>query len=153
MSQGAGSSSPQRASSPVVHRSAPPEPRRVLVIDDGEEARDLYCECLEFHGFRADSAEDGASGLAKAAATTPDVIVLDFSMPRMDGGEVLQRLRASERTRRIPVIMVTAVLELVDPKVRARCAAFLEKPCEPERLVQTIDEVLDASDDRDVDAT
>ena len=143
-----------RPAESVSNRAAPASERtssvrtrtqpRVLVVDDGEEARDLYCECLEFHGIRAESAEDGATGLTKAVSLQPDLIVLDFSMPRMDGGEVLRRLHADERTHAIPVVLVTAVLELVDPRVRGACAAVLEKPCEPDRLVQTIGHVLEA---------
>ena len=114
----------------------------VLVVDDGPEARDLYCAYLEFHGFGAEAAEDGPSGIAMALATAPDAIVLDFSMPRMDGAEVLHRLKADERTRGIPVIMVTAVPELVGRDARARCAAFLEKPCEPDRLMETIEALV-----------
>ncbi|MBV9947876.1 MAG: response regulator [Myxococcales bacterium] len=146
MSHGTADSPPsQRAARPSA---SPPwryagDPPSVLVIEDGEEARDLYRECLEFHGFRTDAAADGASGLEKAFATLPDLIVLDFSMPRMDGGEVLRRLRAEAHTHAIHVVMVTAVLELVDKRVRSDCAAFLEKPCEPDRLVQTILQVLE----------
>jgi CheY-like chemotaxis protein len=111
---------------------------RILVVDDGAEARELYCAYLEFHGFHAEAAEDGAAGLAKARDTQPDAIVLDYSMPRMDGEEVLVLLHADERTRDIPVLMVTAVPELVRPGVRAECTGFLEKPCEPDRLVSTV---------------
>jgi CheY-like chemotaxis protein len=114
----------------------------VLVVDDGAEARDLYCAYLEFHGFGAEAAEDGPSGIAMALATSPDAIVLDFSMPKMDGAEVLRRLKNDERTRGIPVIMVTAVPELVGRDARASCAAFLEKPCEPDRLMETIDDLV-----------
>jgi CheY-like chemotaxis protein len=114
----------------------------VLVVDDGSEARDLYCAYLEFHGFGAEAAEDGPSGIAMALATAPDAIVLDFSMPRMDGAEVLRRLKADERTRTIPVVMVTAVPELVARDARGSCAAFLEKPCEPDRLMQTIQGIV-----------
>jgi CheY-like chemotaxis protein len=113
----------------------------VLVIDDCAEARDLYCAYLEFHGFGAETAEDGPSGIASAVALGPDAIVLDFSMPRMDGAEVLRRLKADARTRSIPVVMVTAVPELVDREARGACAAFLEKPCEPDRLMETLDEL------------
>lgn len=116
----------------------------MLVVDDGAEARDLYCACLEFHGFGAEAAEDGPSGIAMALATAPDAIVLDFSMPRMDGAEVLRRLKADERTRSIPVVMVTAVPELVARDARRSCAAFLEKPCEPDRLMQTLDDLVNA---------
>jgi CheY-like chemotaxis protein len=114
----------------------------VLVIDDGAEARDLYCAYLEFHGFGAESAEDGPSGIASAIALKPDAIVLDFSMPRMDGAEVLARLKADARTHGIPVVMVTAVPELVEPAARRACAAFLEKPCEPDRLMETLFELV-----------
>jgi CheY-like chemotaxis protein len=114
----------------------------VLVVDDGAEARDLYCAYLEFHGFGAEAAEDGPSGIAMALATAPDAIVLDFSMPKMDGAEVLRRLKNDERTRGIPVVMVTAVPELVGRDARASCAAFLEKPCEPDRLMETIEDLV-----------
>jgi CheY-like chemotaxis protein len=114
----------------------------VLVIDDGEEARDLYCAYLEFHGFGAETAEDGPSGIASALALRPDAIVLDFSMPRMDGAEVLSRLKADARTSGIPVVMVTAVPELVEPGARRACAAFLEKPCEPDQLMKTLDDLV-----------
>ena len=114
----------------------------VLVVDDGAEARDLYCAYLEFHGFSAQTAEDGLSGIAAALALRPDAIVLDFSMPRMDGAEVLRRLKADPRTSGIPIVMVTAVPELVDMEARGACGAFLEKPCEPDRLMQALDDLV-----------
>ena len=77
-----------------------------------------------------------------ALATAPDAIVLDFSMPKMDGAEVLRRLKADERTRSIPVVMVTAVPELVGRDARSSCAAFLEKPCEPDKLMETIEDLV-----------
>jgi CheY-like chemotaxis protein len=62
----------------------------------------------------------------------------------MDGGEVLRRLRANDETRKIAVVMLTAVSELVDERLRAECTAFLEKPCDPDRLVQAIEFALAA---------
>jgi DNA-binding response OmpR family regulator len=117
---------------------APGHGQRVLVIDDGAEARELYGAFLEYQGFQVDVAADGAAGLAKARATRPDAIVLDYSMPRMDGEQVLLRLREDERTRQIPVLMLTAVPELVNSRTRAECMAFLEKPCEPDRLASAL---------------
>jgi len=110
----------------------------VLVVDDQFEAREVYCACLEFYGFRTDAAEDGAVALEKARARPPDAIVLDYSMPRLNGEQVLQLLRADERTRGVPVIMLTAVPEQVGGKSRALCSAFLEKPCEPDRLAAAL---------------
>jgi CheY-like chemotaxis protein len=111
---------------------------RILVIDDLAEARELYCAYLEFLGFRTDAAEDGAEGIAKARAAPPDAIVLDYSMPQMDGAQVLALLNADEQTRSIPVVMLTAAPALVGSKARALCSAFLEKPCEPDRLAAAI---------------
>jgi CheY-like chemotaxis protein len=116
---------------------------RVLVIDDGAEALELYGAFLEYHGFEVDVAADGVSGLAKARATCPDAIVLDYSMPRMDGEQVLSRLREDESTRRIPVLMLTAIPELVNQRTRAECKALLEKPCEPDRLASALHALVD----------
>ncbi len=114
----------------------------VLIVEDAEEIRDLYCTCLEFHGFRTEAAADGLSGLALAQRTKPDAIVLDFAMPRMDGAEVLRRLKLDDDTRPIPVVMITAAPELVGLAVRAACAAFLEKPCEPDEFVEAIAKIF-----------
>ena len=119
-------------------RSKAGRPILVLVVDDGPDARDLYRACLEFHGVVTECAEDGAAGIAMALAIAPDAIVLDFSMPKMDGAEVLQRLRADAKTCDIPVIMITAVPELVPAATRAACDTFLEKPCEPDRLINAV---------------
>ncbi len=129
-------------------RSREAEPPLVLVVDDGAETRDLYTAFLEYNGFGVVAAEDGVSGIALAIALTPDVVVLDFSMPRMDGAEVLERLKADARTRNVPVVMVTAVPELVPRSARAACAAFLEKPCDPDRLVHTIQDLVRPRDQR-----
>jgi CheY-like chemotaxis protein len=110
----------------------------VLVIDDLPEARALCRAFLELRGFRTQEAEDGPSGLAMAIALRPDAIVLDFSMPRMDGAEVVKRLRADERTRRIPIVMLTALREAVDAHTRGELAAFLDKPCDPDALLDAV---------------
>jgi CheY-like chemotaxis protein len=113
----------------------------VLIIDDTSEARELSAACLEFRGFCTQAAEDGPSGLAMALAQSPDVILLDFCMPNMDGAEVVRHLKSDERTREIPIVMLTAIPEAVPASTRENLAAFIEKPCGAERLANT---VLDA---------
>jgi CheY-like chemotaxis protein len=110
----------------------------ILIIDDGSEARDLYAAYLEFHGWVARAAEDGATGIEMALSVAPDAIVLDFSMPNMDGGEVLRRLKSDSRTSNIPVVMLTAMPDRVASRTRAWCAAFLTKPCEPDLLMHAL---------------
>jgi CheY-like chemotaxis protein len=114
----------------------------VLVIDDLPEARGLYRTFLELRGFRTREADDGPSGLGMAVRLRPAAIVLDFSMPRMDGAEVVKRLKADERTRRIPIVMLTALRDAVDAGTQTELAAFLDKPCDPEAFVDAVMGVL-----------
>lgn len=117
----------------------------VLIIDDLADARELSAACLEIRGFRAMAAEDGPSGLAMAVAAAPDAILLDFSMPEMDGEEVIRRLKADDRTRHIPVVMLTAMPDAVSRSTRAAVAVFLEKPCETSALGDAIVQALAAN--------
>jgi CheY-like chemotaxis protein len=110
----------------------------VLIIDDGSEARDLYATYFELHGLEAEAAEDGVAGIEMALSIAPDAIVLDFSMPKMDGAEVLRRLKRDPRTSNIPVVMLTAMPDRVASRTRAWCAALLAKPCEPDLLMRAL---------------
>lgn len=84
------------------------ERRRVLVIDDNEDARLMYAEYFEIEGFTVLMAKNGHEGIAMAQTHRPDVIVLDVALPGLDGYQVLQRIRADDRTCRIPVLMLSA---------------------------------------------
>jgi len=119
-------------------RTRGPLGARVLVIDDVAEAREMTAAYLDLRGFRCTVAEDGPSGLAIAREKVPDVILLDFSMPGMDGAEVVRRLEADERTRGIPVVILTAILEAVPAATRAAVVACIGKPCDPDRLVDVV---------------
>ncbi|RYG66313.1 response regulator, partial [bacterium] len=104
--------------------------RRVLVVDDFDDARELYCFALESAGYRPFEAENGAAAIERAQSAPPDAIILDISMPGMDGWEVVRRLRAHERTKHVPVIVLTG--SGVRGQVLSRedgCAAYLMKPC------------------------
>jgi len=78
---------------------------RVLLVDDNPVVVAVYRSGLSMAGFTVDTATDGAAALAKAAATTPDVIVLDLMLPVVDGFEVLRRVRADATLMRVPVIV------------------------------------------------
>ncbi len=80
-----------------------------LVVDDEPEIRQLVQKMLEARGYAVETAADGAQALAKADATVPDVILLDAMLPKVHGFEACRRLKASSRTRLIPVVMMTAV--------------------------------------------
>src|SRR3954471_2967362 len=108
---------------------------RVLLIDDLEDQRELYREYLEFAGYDVEVARDGFEGIDRALKSLPDIVVMDLSMPGLDGFEATQRLKLLKRTRRIPIIALTAHGSLPrEWALSAGCAAYLKKPCYPDDL-------------------
>lgn len=85
---------------------------RILIVDDEEFIREMIAEMLEPFDYEIVHAYDGVDALDKAAAKPPDVILLDVTMPRLDGFGVLKRIKEDETTRIIPVVMITALNEL-----------------------------------------
>jgi CheY-like chemotaxis protein len=118
--------------------------RLVLVVDDVEDTREMYARALRAAGFRAIEARDGREAIDTATAALPDVVVMDYAMPRMDGAEATRRLAGHPRTDHIPVIIISAYADEVPRDVRLGCAAFLPKPCAPDRLVALLPLVLGA---------
>ncbi len=107
-----------------------PPQRRVLVVDDQEANIMLVEATLAPQGYQIISASDGQEALALVAADAPDLILLDVMMPGMDGYQVCERLKENERTRLIPIIMLTSLSDLED-KIRgieAGADDFLSKP-------------------------
>ena len=113
---------------------------RILIADDATDSREMYEEYLSFEGFEVDTAADGRQALAKAVAARPDVLVLDLTMPGMDGWDVATSLKGDPRTRDVRIIAVTGHA-LTGSEAAARKAgvdAFLSKPCLPEDLAAEI---------------
>src|SRR5438876_10432042 len=123
------------------------ERRRVLVVDDYPDAREMYSEYLEFSGFDVIQAVNGIEALQRAVDATPDIILMDLSLPVMDGWEATRRLKADQRTASIPVVALTghALAGISQGAKAAGCDAFITKPCLPEDLVKEIRKILDAS--------
>jgi CheY-like chemotaxis protein len=119
----------------------------ILVVDDFEDNRAMYVQYLGFEGFRVIEAENGKEALDKATAQLPDLVVMDLSLPVMDGWEATRRLKADERTRHIPVVALTGhALEGQSRLAKAAgCDAYLTKPCLPEHLVSEIRRMLAAT--------
>ena len=113
---------------------------KVLIADDAADSREMYEEYLAFAGFEVDTASDGQQALAKAIAARPHVLVLDLTMPGVDGWNVATSLKADPRTREIRIIAVTGHA-LTGSEAAARNAgvdAFMIKPCLPEDLAAEI---------------
>jgi two-component system cell cycle response regulator DivK len=115
-------------------RRSPTESLAVIVIDDDVDARQMYAEYLRRHGCTVFTAPDGRSGLNKIDELTPDVIVLDLAMPRVDGWTVLKNVRDSSLTSQIAVVVVSAMNDGRDQAFRMGCDAYLVKPCLPDVL-------------------
>jgi CheY-like chemotaxis protein len=127
------------------------EPRpRVLLVDDYPDAREMYMEYLEFCGFEVIEATNGMEAIQRAAEAHPDIILMDLSLPVMDGWEATRRLKADTRTGDIPVVALTghALAGVSEGAKRAGCDAFVTKPCLPEDLVREVKRVLDQTTPR-----
>ena len=126
---------------------------RVLVVDDEEGIRVLCRVNLELGGYEVVEAADGVEALEVARATRPDLIVLDIMMPRMDGWEVLERLKEDARTVNIPVVLLTARTSEED-QIRGWGEGILEylsKPFNPQRLVEWAEQAMTPRDTADED--
>jgi two-component system cell cycle response regulator DivK len=116
----------------------------VLVVDDYQDAREMYAEFLGFSGFRVAEAASGAEAVEKTFALRPDVVLMDLSLPGMDGWEATRRIKRNAETREIPVVALTghAVAGRSDGALKAGCDAVLTKPCLPEVLVEEVRRML-----------
>jgi CheY-like chemotaxis protein len=130
---------------PLVSMTDPAETAPlVLVVEDYQDAREMYVEYLRFSGFRVAEARNGLEALETADALLPDIVLMDLALPRMDGWEATRRLKTGERTRHIPVVALTghALAGHAEGARQAGCDAFVTKPCLPDALVAEINRVL-----------
>lgn len=112
----------------------------VLLVDDSEDNREVYAKYLSMSGFRVETAVDGVDAVEKAGSLKPDVIVMDLSMPRLDGWEATRQIKSAPETSAIPVIALTgnAVSESKRRALEVGCSGYLTKPCLPDVLVGEI---------------
>jgi CheY-like chemotaxis protein len=121
-------------------------PPLVLIVEDYQDAREMYAAYLQFSGYRVAEATNGLEAIEQASALLPDIILMDLALPRMDGWEATRRLKADERTAGIPIVALTghALAGHADGAREAGCDAFVTKPCLPDDLVAEIRRMLSA---------
>lgn len=117
--------------------------RKVLVIEDFEASADILREGLELAGFTVEVANDGETGLDAVHAFSPDLVLLDLMLPRMDGWQVLENMRADEKTAQVPVMFMTAYMSSQEEAEMKRakklgCCGFFRKPFDLNNLVDSI---------------
>lgn len=122
----------------------------VLVVDDVAHGREIFAEYLEFRGFRVATAADGLEALDKAFELLPDVILMDLSLPGLDGWEATKRLKGDDRTRNIPIIALTAhaLASAHDKAKAAGCDSVVTKPCVPKDLEAEVRRQLESRSER-----
>ena len=118
----------------------------ILIVEDNDMNRDMLSRRLQRAGYTILIAVDGAIGIEVARASTPDLILMDMSLPVMDGWEATRRLKADETLKRIPVIALTAhaMANDRDKALEAGCDDYDTKPIELPRLLAKMETLLGA---------
>jgi two-component system, cell cycle response regulator DivK len=118
--------------------------KRILVIEDHEDNRQILRDLLTSANFEVIEAVDGEAGLAAAATHRPDLILIDIQLPGIDGYEATRRLKADTRLHAIPIIAVTsyALAGEADMARAAGCDAYIPKPYSPRQLLAKVREYL-----------
>ena len=119
---------------------------KILLIEDNEWSRDMLARRLSRRGYQVISAADGRRGIALAHDRSPDLIVMDMSLPEIDGWEATRRLKADPATRAIPIVALTAHAMASDRQkaMDAGCDDYHTKPVDFESLVRSLEAFLEA---------
>ena len=119
----------------------------ILCVEDEPEMIDLMRLILGRRGFEVKGANGGVEGLKMVKDEMPDLVLLDLMMPDMDGWEVYQQMKADEKTKNIPVIVVTAKAQSIDKVLGLHIAKvddYITKPFSPQDLMNSVEKVLKA---------
>ena len=117
---------------------------KILLVEDNEMNRDMLSRRLERRGYRVAIALDGEQGVAMAGSEAPDLVLMDMSLPVLDGWEAARRLKAVPETRAIPIIALTSHAMVGDREkaIEAGCDDYDTKPVEFQRLLEKIEAIL-----------
>jgi CheY-like chemotaxis protein len=128
----------------LPHQAAERERPLVLIVEDHLELRQLYAQQFSMSGFDVIEAGNGADAIAHTTSHAPDVVLMDLSLPVLDGWEATRRLKNDARTAHIPVVALTAHdgSGELQRATRAGCDWFVPKPCPPDALITEVRRVL-----------
>ena len=141
-SKSASTTGSSTAAAPARATSAP----TILVIEDYSDTREVLSTLLQSNGYNVVEAEDGIEGILKAGWLYPDLILMDLSLPEMDGVEAAARIHAQAKLSRIPIFVVSAYLtaEVVRDVRAAGCVGVFTKPFDPSALLEKIKDTLNS---------
>ena len=120
------------------------KPKKVLIVDDEADMREVFSIRLEINNFEVITAKDGEEGLEKAKKEKPDLIVLDLMMPKINGFEVCRMLKFDDNYKAIPIIILSALGQQFDREKAVQCGAdaYFIKPFDLNLLVTKIESML-----------
>ncbi len=117
--------------------------KKVLVVEDHHDTSFMLCRLLKMEGYEVEHAIDGMVGLNTASSDHPDLIVTDIQMPRMNGIEMIKRIREDGELRETPIIVMSAYgKRMIDDALEAGADDYIEKPIDCDRFLNTIKEKL-----------
>lgn len=123
--------------------------QKILIVDDDPDLVEAVSIILESKGYEVVAAYDGVEGLKRARSENPDLIVLDVMMPNKDGYEVCKELKADEKYRAIPILLLTAVVENIPSSkytqqmgMETEADDYVDKPVEPDELVKRVEALI-----------
>jgi CheY-like chemotaxis protein len=118
--------------------------KTVLLVEDNEDNRIVYSTILKHFGYNVSEALNGEEGIAKARSQKPDLILMDISIPVIDGWEATEVLKRDPDTKHIPIIALTAhaLASDRDKAMEVGCDGYLAKPCEPRAVVAEVQRFL-----------
>ena len=132
----------------MAKQKAGPAKRTILIVDDEVGILEVLESILGDAGFAVVSAINGQDALTRMQKTVPDLVIVDFMMPLLDGAGVIKAMRADKRLRAVPVLLASA---LPEKTISERCNSynvFLRKPYKTERLMEEISRLLDSAPPR-----
>lgn len=124
--------------------------KTILLVEDNEDNRIIYATMLRHYGYRVVETANGEEVTGLALQERPDLVVMDISLPGIDGWTATQRLREGEETAEIPVVAVTAHA-LPEDRAKAeavQCNGYLTKPCEPRKLMEEVKRLIGEAGER-----
>ncbi|HJQ26286.1 MAG TPA: response regulator [Blastocatellia bacterium] len=119
--------------------------KKVLVVEDHHDTSFMLCRLLKMEGYEVEHAIDGVVGYSTATARHPDLIITDIQMPRMNGIEMIRRIREASDMKKTPIIVMSAYgKRVIDDAMEAGADDFVEKPIDFDKFLSTIKAKLPA---------
>jgi len=121
--------------------------KKVLIVDDHHDTSFTLCKLLKMEGYEVDHAIDGLCGYKTAAAGHPDLIVTDIQMPRMNGIEMIRRIRSENELSSVRIIVMSAYgKRIIDDAMKAGADGYIEKPLDLKKFLTAVKNVLPAGE-------